>query len=121
MAPNQMVCITCPRGCLLPVGRDEEGNLTVTGNSCPRGEQFALNEVTAPKRTICSTVATAFPEAPVLPCRVSTDIPKELIFEVMEEVNRVRVTKPVHRGEVLIHDVLGTGADVIATSDLLNE
>ncbi|MBR1705148.1 MAG: FAD-dependent oxidoreductase [Clostridia bacterium] len=121
MAPNQMVCITCPRGCLLTVGRDEEGNLTVTGNSCPRGEQFALNEVTAPKRTICSTVATAFPEAPVLPCRVSTDIPKERIFEVMEEVNRVRVTKPVHRGEVLIHDVLGTGADVIATSDLLNE
>lgn len=119
MAPNQMVCITCPRGCLLTVEREADGTISVSGNSCPRGEVFGRTELTAPKRTICTTVATTFPEAPVLPCRVSTDIPKEKMLEVMEEVNRVVVTKRVHRGDVLIPNVLETGADVIATSDLL--
>ena len=119
MAPNQMVCITCPKGCLLTVDREEDGTITVTGNRCPRGELFAINELSAPKRTICSTVCTAFPETPVLPVRVSTDIPKEKIFDVMNEIDKVCVTMRVSRGDILIRDVLGTGADVIATSDLL--
>ncbi|MBQ5684913.1 MAG: DUF1667 domain-containing protein [Clostridia bacterium] len=119
MAPNQMVCITCPKGCLLTVDREEDGSITVTGNRCPRGELFAINELSAPKRTICSTVRTSFPETPVLPVRVSTDIPKEKIFDVMNEINKVCVTMRVSRGDILIRDVLGTGADVIATSDLL--
>jgi Shikimate 5-dehydrogenase len=119
MAPNQMVCITCPKGCLLTVDREEDGSITVTGNRCPRGELFAINELSAPKRTICSTVRTAFPETPVLPVRVSTDIPKEKIFDVMNEIDKVCVTMRVSRGDILIRDVLGTGADVIATSDLL--
>ena len=37
----------------------------------------------------------------------------------MKEIDRVRVTTRVSRGDVLIPDVLGTGADVIVTSDLL--
>lgn len=118
MAPNEMVCITCPQGCVLTVDKDADGTITITGNKCPRGEQFAINELTDPKRTICSTVATVFPEAPVLPVRVSTDIPKDKILDVMREIDRVLVTKPLRRGDVIIENVLGTGADVLATSDL---
>lgn len=118
MTEQTIVCITCPRGCTMQVTQDGD-NISVTGNSCKRGEVFAVNELTHPMRTICSTVATAFPEAPVLPCRVSTDIPKESIFDVMKEINKVVVTERIGRGDVIIKDVLGTGADVIATSDLL--
>lgn len=118
MTEQTIVCITCPRGCTMQVTQDGD-NISVTGNSCKRGEVFAVNELTHPMRTICSTVATAFPEAPVLPCRVSTDIPKESIFDVMKEINKVVVTERIGRGDVIIQDVLGTGADVIATSDLL--
>ena len=117
--PNAIVCITCPRGCVMKVEKADDGTITVTGNSCPRGELFAQQELTAPKRTICSTVATTFPDTPVLPVRVSTDIPKDRIFDVMNAINDVCVTTPVKRNDVLIRDVLGTGADVIVTSDLL--
>ncbi|MBR5753607.1 MAG: DUF1667 domain-containing protein [Clostridia bacterium] len=113
-----MVCITCPQSCILTVTKNDDGTVTVTGNRCPRGEQFALNELTAPQRTLCSTVATAFPGTPVLPCRVSADIPKDKVFDVMEAINAVRVTKPLSRGDIIIRNVLGTGADVIATADL---
>ncbi len=120
MTEQTIVCITCPRGCTMNVRQDGD-EITVTGNSCKRGEVFAVNELTHPMRTICSTVATAFPEAPVLPCRVSTDIPKDKIFDVMKEINKVCITERIARGDVIIENVLGTGADVIATSDLLKK
>ena len=96
-------------------------DISVTGNFCKRGEMFAVNELTCPMRTICTTVKTAFNEVPVIPCRVSTDIPKDLIFDVMKEINGVIINKPISRGDIIIKDVLGTGADVIATSDVLKQ
>lgn len=117
---KQLVCIGCPRGCRLTVG-EKDGEYTVTGNSCPRGREFAVGEMTGPKRTICSTVATVFADVPVLPVRVSDDIPKDKIFGVMGEINAVTLTERIGRGEPVIKNVLGLGVDVISTSDLLKQ
>lgn len=117
---NTIVCITCPRGCTMNITKS--GNdWTVTGNACRKGREFAISEMTDPRRTVCSTVKTSFKSAPVLPCRVSADIPKDRIFDVMQEINKVVVTKELNRGDVIIKDVLGLGVDVIATSDLLTQ
>ena len=111
-------CIVCPRGCLLHV-EEENGEYIVSGNSCDRGRKCALSEMTQPMRTICSTVKTVFEDAPVLPVRVSSDIPKDRIFEVMAEINAVVLDKRVGRGDAVIENVLGLGVDVISTSDIL--
>lgn len=115
---STIVCITCPRGCTMQVTGSGD-DVQVTGNFCKRGEDFAKTELTNPMRTICSTVRTNFADAPVLPCRVSADIPKDRIFDVMAEINKAVVDKPLHRGDVIIPNVLGLGVDVISTSDLL--
>ena len=96
---KELTCIGCPRGCTLKIERDGDG-WSVTGNTCPRGKEFAISEMTAPKRTICSTVRTAFPDAPVLPVRVSADIPKDRIFDVMDAIRTVTVTERIARGGV---------------------
>lgn len=115
---REMVCIVCPRGCTMKIDGEGE-NITVTGNSCKRGAQFAVSEMTAPARTICTTVKTVFPEAPVLPVRVSAEIPKDRIFDVMREINKTTVSERIGRGDVVIKNVLGLEADIIATSSLL--
>ncbi len=115
---KELVCIVCPKGCTMTVEGEGE-NITVTGNSCKRGMTFAISEETEPKRTICTTAKTAFSEAPVLPCRVSADIPKDKIFDVMKEINSVTVTEKIGRGDIIIENVLGLGVDVISTSDIL--
>lgn len=120
MSVSKIVCITCPRGCTMQVAGSGD-DIQVTGNFCKRGEDFAKAELTNPMRTICSTVRTVFADAPVLPCRVSADIPKDRIFDVMEEINKAVVDKPLRRGEVIIPNVLGLGVDIISTSDLLLE
>lgn len=113
-------CIGCPRGCLLRV-EEENGEFTVSGNSCENGRKFAVSEMTEPKRTICSTVKTVFADVPVLPVRVSADIPKDRIFEVMREINSVTLYKRISGGDAVIENVLGLGVDVISTSNVLNE
>ena len=75
----------------------------------------------APKRTSSSVVKTAFDAVPVLPVRVSAEIPKEKIFDVMNEINHVTVKKRLKRGDAVIKNVLSLGVDVIATSGVLSE
>ncbi len=117
---KEMICITCPNGCALQV-EEKDGAITVTGNKCPRGVAFATAELTHPMRTICSTVRTIYKEVPVIPVRVTTEIPKQRIFDVMRVLDPIRVDQPLGRGDVLIADVLGLGADVIVTSNVLKE
>lgn len=117
---KEMTCIVCPNGCLLKVEHINE-EYSVTGNQCKRGEAFAVSEMTCPVRTICSTVATIWPEIPVIPVRVSKEIPKEEIFRVMEEINQVLVREPLGRGDVVIANVRNLGADIIVTSDRLKK
>ena len=114
----KLTCIVCPNGCELEVNKK---TLEVIGNKCPRGKEFAINEQTNPKRTICSSVKTIFEDTPVVSVRVSKDIPKGKIFEVMKEINKVVVDKRLGIGDVVIANVLNLDVDVIITSNILKE
>ena len=76
---KELVCIVCPRSCRITITSDGD-ELVVTGNTCKRGKEFAVSEMTDPRRTVCTTVRTAFPSVPVLPVRVSGPIPKKQNF-----------------------------------------
>ncbi len=115
---ESIVCIVCPNGCELEV-ENVDGEISVRNNKCKKSVDFARTELLCPKRTISSTVKTVFPDAPVLPVRVSAEIPKTRIFDVMKEINAVCIDKRIGAGEVIIQDVLGLGADIIATSNIL--
>lgn len=117
---KELTCIVCPNGCSLRVEK-KDGQWEVIGNQCKRGITFAIEEMTHPMRTISSTVRTSFPEVPVIPVRVSAEIPKERIFDVMKQINQVRVEKICGTGDVVIENVLGLQVDVIVTSDILRE
>lgn len=117
---SELVCIVCPRGCTLQVEGAGDA-IQVAGNGCKRGADFARSELTAPMRTLCTTVRTVFPGVPVLPVKLSAEIPRDQIFPVMEAVNAVTLEKPVAMGGVILENVLGLGADVVAASGLLAE
>lgn len=107
----EIICTVCPRGCHLHV--DEA--LNVTGNFCKRGEVYGKNELTNPKRTITSTVKIISEKFRRLPVKTSKPIPKDKIFTVMEILNHLEAHAPVATNDVLLHDVLALGADIVAT------
>lgn len=113
---RELTCISCPLGCPLKVELDENGAvLSVSGNTCKRGEVYGKKEVTAPTRTVTSTVRVEGAGVPVTSVRTQSDIPKEKIFQCMEEIRKASVKAPVHIGDVVIRNVAGTGVDVTAT------
>ena len=117
---KELVCIVCPRSCRMTITSDGD-ELVVTGNTCKRGKEFAVSEMTDPRRTVCTTVSTAFPSVPVLPVGVSGPIPKNRIFDLMHEVNRITVSKRLGREEVVVPNILNLGVDLIATSNILKD
>lgn len=108
---KEFTCIVCPRGCSLKIDDDKN----VTGNTCPRGKEYAINEVTNPKRTITTTIRVSNRVDTVVSVKTSEAVPKEMIFKIMEEINKVSVEAPTNIGDVVIKNVLGTNANVVIT------
>lgn len=113
---KELICIVCPQGCHLKV--DEENGCAVTGNACPRGAEFGKMELTHPTRVVTSTVRCEGGLYPRCPVKTDRAIPKELIFQVMEALDRVTLTAPVRVGQVVVENVCGTGVNVVATRNL---
>ena len=113
---RELTCIVCPRGCALCVELDGNNKiLKIEGQSCKRGEVYAQNECTNPVRTLTTTVALE--GGGVLPVKTDKPIPKALLFACMEEINRVTVKLPVSLGDVIIENILGTDANVVAVKN----
>ena len=120
MKTREMICINCPMGCSLTVTQADDGTITVTGNTCKRGSDYAAKEVTHPTRIVTSTVCVRGGSIPMVSVKTAQDIPKEKIFEIMKYINALTVTAPVHIGDVLLKDIAGTGVDLIATKEVLS-
>ena len=113
---KELICIVCPKGCRLHV--DETDGYKVSGNSCPRGEEYGKIELTNPTRTITSTVAVRGAVHPRCPVKTTKPIPKGLIVQAMETLNGLELTAPVALGQVAVANVCGTGADFVTTRGL---
>jgi CxxC motif-containing protein len=112
---DRLTCVLCPVGCELEVGRDAAGELDVQRNQCDKGVPFAVEEILRPKRNLATSVPVRGTAARMVSVRLSGTVPREMLFPVLAEIAKLRPETPVRRGQVLIADVLGTGADVIAT------
>ncbi len=112
---RELTCIVCPMGCRLEAEIVNGEVLSVTGFTCPRGKRYAVDECTHPMRTLTSTACTTGGD--VIPVKTDRAIPKELIFDCMKEINRISVSLPAHIGDVVIENILGTGANLIVTAN----
>lgn len=113
---NRMfTCILCPNGCEIEVECEGKQIRGMEGNLCPKGETYVTQELVSPMRNIATSVLVLGGVLPLASVRLTGPVPRERIFDVMNEIKKIRLNAPVRAGEVIIPDVLGTGADVIAT------
>lgn len=118
MKCRTFTCIICPNGCTIETKSEPGQEIEVSGNKCKRGKEYALQELTDPRRTIATSVVITGAELPLCSVRLNRAIPKKEIFRVMEAINQVRLQAPVAIGQVVIADVCGLGADVVVTKNL---
>ena len=115
MRQEELICIGCPLGCNLTV-TEENGMFSVTGNTCPRGGDYAKKELTDPRRTVTSSVRVTGGSAAMVPVKTATDIPKGKIGQCMQEIHHLTVQAPVNIGDVLCENIAGTGVALVATT-----
>lgn len=120
----QFNCTTCPSECLLTVEvkRGADGAVaevySVAGNSCPRGDKFAHQELTCPMRVLTTTVAVSGGDEALLPVRTAEAIPLELHAQAMALIRGLVVNAPIRMGDVVLPNLLNTGIDLIASMDI---
>ncbi|HOJ93936.1 MAG TPA: DUF1667 domain-containing protein [Fervidobacterium nodosum] len=118
MKTEEMVCVMCPLGCRLTVTIEDNGEIIVSGNKCPRGIEYGKQEVTEPLRILTSSVLVNNGELPLVSVKTNKPVPRRLIGEIMEILKRTVVEAPVKSGDIILENVLGTGADIVATRNV---
>lgn len=116
-------CTTCPSECLLTVEveRDADGVAevrSVAGNSCPRGDKFAHQELTCPMRVLTTTVAASGGDEALLPVRTAETIPLALHAQAMDLIRGLVIEAPIRMGDAVLENLLNTNIDLIASMDI---
>lgn len=113
---KEIICTICPIGCSIIVEGEKDNIFSISGNQCNRGLDFSKNEFLHPVRILTTSVKVENSPTPLLPVRSNKPIPKELIMECMKVIKEVKVKAPIKSKDVIISNICGSGADIIATA-----
>ena len=118
MSERELICIGCPMGCPIVVKMEDGKVVSVTGNTCPRGEAYARKEVTDPTRIVTTTVRVADGKVPMIKVKTEHDISKDKIFDCIAALRGVTIKAPVHIGDIVLENVAGTGVNIVAAGNV---
>lgn len=112
-----IVCIGCPSGCEIEVTQIDD-TLKFEGNTCKKGEEYAIEEFKDPKRILTTTLQVENGILPLIPVRSDKPVPKNRLFDCMEYLNDIKVTAPIAMGQILVENILELGINMIASRNL---
>ena len=115
---KEIRCIICPTGCLIHV-KAISGELIMQGHSCKRGEDYSREEYISPKRILTTTMRVENGFLPLIPVRSNKPIPKDKLKDTLKEIASIVFKAPIKMGDILIENVLGLDANIIASRDLI--
>lgn len=115
---SEVTCIRCPVGCSITVDVAPDGAAAYReGASCTRGREYAVAEVSAPVRSVATTVNVPGCCEP-LSVKTADPIPKPLVAAAVRAMKAAHVELPVRMGDVILPDLCGTGVPAVATKSL---
>jgi CxxC motif-containing protein len=121
MVEEKIICIGCPLGCRATLKIGDRGEVVqVSGYKCKEGRQYVLEEYRNPVRIFTTTILTENSSRPLLPVRTNRPILKTKLKEATLALVKLKANPPIRVGQVILPNLLNTGADVIATDDLFD-
>ncbi len=114
---TRMTCVICPKSCEISAAT-RDGALEVAGAGCMRGEEYARMEIGDPRRVVTTTVRVKGGVLQLCPVRSSVPVRRNLLSECVRALAGDDFEAPVRAGDILVRNILGTGADIVATRDV---
>ncbi|MCL2373181.1 MAG: DUF1667 domain-containing protein [Defluviitaleaceae bacterium] len=114
---TEITCVSCPVGCLMAVTQ-QNSQISVTGNECPAGLEYAKEELTAPTRNIATSIKVTGGHMTMLSVKTATPIPKSKIMAAVAEIHKITAAAPVAIGDIILENVTGTGVNIVATREV---
>jgi len=118
---KHFVCVVCPIGCEIDVVHDGSKIISMEGSKCEKSEEFVSQELIEPMRILTTTVRIQGSRWPVIPVRTDKAVPKRLFPRMMRQLMHIKLQAPVNMLDVVLSDVLHTGANVVATRTMQRE
>lgn len=112
---KEMTCAACPKGCKLRVDSDLY-EVSVSGNECAVGRDYAVGEYTNPVRTATFNVRVRGGSAAVVSAITARPISLVKILPASRLLKKLYVDAPIKEGQILFSSLLGE--KIIATSSV---
>ena len=112
---NNIICVSCPKGCRISIESNDDGIENIYGNDCLAGREYVLEEFKNPSRVLPTTIRVKNAVLPLVPVKTSKAIPKKIIFKAMREIAKVELEAPISIGDIIIKDFMQSGVNLIAT------
>ena len=91
--------------------------VAVTGNLCPRGQEYAVNECLHPVRTVTATVRVANRPNTMVSVKTENPVPKDQMMDVMAALRQTVANAPLAIGDVVLYNVCGS--NIIVTKEIV--
>ena len=118
---KHFVCVVCPIGCEIDVVHEGSTIVSMEGNKCEKSVEFVSQELIEPMRILTTTVRIQGSRWTVVPVRTDRAVPRRLFPRIMKRLRLVELQAPVNMLDVVLRDILHTGANVIATRTMPRE
>jgi CxxC motif-containing protein len=115
---RHFVCVVCPVGCEIDVVHDGSKIISMEGNKCEKSVEFVSQELVEPMRILTTTVRIEGSRWPVIPVRTDKSVPKRLFPRIMRQLRPIKLHAPVDMLDVIVRDVMRTGANIIAARSM---
>ena len=115
---KKLICIRCPVGCDIDVVFDENNAPQVTGNTCALGKEYAVSELSDPRRIITTTVKVKGGMQSLVSVWTTAPVPKDRVIDVVNFLRNIQIDAPVKVHDVIVADILGLGVDIEASQSI---
>jgi CxxC motif-containing protein len=118
MNKKEITCIVCPIGCKIIIKTNGKKFEILDGNKCKQGVEYARSEALDPRRVLTSSVLVEDGIRPLVSVKTKKPIPKDKVFEVLKQIQRIKVKAPIKIGQVIVKNIANTNIDLIATKTI---
>lgn len=113
-----IVCVVCPVSCPVVVEFEDGDVIKTDHNQCKLALDYVTDELFDPRRTLTTSLPVDGGKVPLVSAKTARGLPKNMVLDAMQSLTGIHVTAPVHIGDVIVEDVLGTGIALVATRDV---